>query len=94
MKLKPTPGQMILFTVAAIQLIVVGAYVFAAVSNGVDDHEMLPYWANFLLLNGYADLLLFLVWLMLSSGGGIGRKGPASNIQHASPSASASRARL
>lgn len=73
MKLKPTPGQMLLFTVAAIQLTVVGAYVFAAVSNGVDDHEMLPYWANFLFLNGYADLLLLLVWLMLSSGGSKGK---------------------
>ena len=98
MKLKPTPWQMCLFTVAVIQLTVVGAYVFAALGNGVDDHEMLPFWANFLMLNGSADLLLFLVWLMLSSGGGKGRKGksnnttPASNINHASPSASASRA--
>lgn len=91
MKLKPTPGQMLLFTVAAIQLTVVAAYVFAAVSNGVDDHEMMPYWANVLLLNGSADLLAVLVWMLWSAGGGGGKR-QSSNINRASSNASTLRA--
>lgn len=73
MKNKPSQGQVLLFAVATIQLAVVGTYVFARVSNGIYAHEMLPYWANVLLLNGAADLMLLLVWLMLPSGGGKGR---------------------
>ena len=76
---------------AVIQLVVLGLYLLAAFSNGVAGHEMMPYWANALLLNGSADLLAVLVWMLWSAGGGGGKR-QSSNINRASSNASTLRA--
>lgn len=91
MKSQPTPGQFLLFYLATIQLAVCGIYVLAALSNGIDGHEMLPYWANVLLLNGAADLFAVLVWMGWSSGGGGGKR-QSSTINPASANVSTLRA--
>lgn len=82
MNIKLNSGQYLLFVVAAAQLTIVGAYVFAVFSNGVDDGEMLPLWANFLLLNGYLEIMVLQVWLMFSGGGGRGRSSKHKPTRH------------
>ncbi|MBP8285617.1 MAG: hypothetical protein KAX57_02120 [Rhodoferax sp.] len=82
MNIKPNSGQYLLFVVAAAQLTIVGTYVFAVCSNGVDDGEMLPLWANILMLNGSLEILALLVWLMFPGGGGQGRSSKHKPTRH------------
>lgn len=91
MEYQPTLGQLLLLYLAMIQLAVCGVYLLAVYSNGVAGHEMLPYWANVLLLNGAADWLAMLVWMWWSSGSGGGKR-QSSKINRASLNASALRA--